>query len=231
MNLQKKVRCVIVDDDELSRTIIKEFVSKTEFLLLAAECGSAIEAAEYLRNHEVEILLLDVEMPHMSGLELLESMKNPPAVILITAKENYAVEAFEYEVRDYIVKPVSYARFLKAVNKVAEQTEAVEKDALTKIFVKSDGKFVSIAFNDIQFIEAMGDYVNIITNKQKITVHATLTNLSGKLSSSHFIRIHRSYIINLEMINSIEDNTVIVNGRILPISANYRDALFQKLGI
>ncbi|MBI2418752.1 MAG: response regulator transcription factor [Ignavibacteriales bacterium] len=224
-------KCIIVDDDELSRTIVREFVKKTSSLSLEMECENAILAADFLRTNEIDIVFLDVEMPHMSGLELLKTVKNIPAVILITAKESYAVEAFEYEVVDYIVKPISYARFLKSVNKVITMDSSETTENVGRLFVKTDGKFIGIVYREILYFEALGDYVSIVTTHQKYTIHSSLSAIAGRIRISGFCRIHRSYIINLEMINSIEDNTVIIAGRIIPIGSNYKQALFEKLGL
>jgi DNA-binding LytR/AlgR family response regulator len=226
-----KQKCIIVDDDEFSRTIVKQFVQKTEILELAGEFGSAIEAADALRKQKIDILFLDVEMPDMTGIEFIQSMQRKPAIIMITAKDRYAVAAFEHEVVDYILKPFSHARFLKAVNRATASLEEEPQPNREHVFVKIDGRYCSLTVADILYIEAKGDYVSIVMSDQKHLVHSTLTAMFKKLGTSHFMRIHRSFVVNTEMISTVEDDTVIIKGRIIPIGSIYKEELHSHLGL
>lgn len=225
------MKCLIVDDDILSRKIIQAMIEKTDFLQMGKSCGSAIEAAEILRSEAYDLVFLDVEMPDMTGLELLKNLSTLPMVILVTSKEDYAVEAFEYQVVDYLLKPPVYSRFLKAVSKARSMFE--EKSSRPEgsdfIFVKSESKFVRINFQDILYVEAMGDYITINTPGQKIIVHTTMAAMERKLPEDKFIRVHRSYIINIKSIDSIEDMVILIGKKLIPVGASYKETLLRKL--
>lgn len=229
--LVMKKKCIIVDDDEFSRSIIKQFVQKSEILELAGEFESAVDAVKELRKHKIDLMFLDVEMPDMSGIEFMQSIKSKPSVIMVSAKERYAVDAFELEVVDYILKPFSYARFLKAVNRAVSQREEEPAGNRENIFVKIDGRYYSIKLSDILYIEAQGDYVSVVTPEHKHLVHSTLTAMFTKIGNSRFLRIHRSFVVNVEKISSIEDDTVIISGRIIPIGSLYKEELHKKLDL
>ena len=227
------MKCVIVDDEEISRKIIQQFVEKTDFLELKGLCTNGIEAAEVLRKDAIDILFLDVEMPEMDGIELIKTMKEKPQIILITSKEKYAVEAFEFDVTDYIVKPPTYARFLKAVNKVREILLKSDENEISDefIFIKSDSRLVKIDTKKIFYIEAQRDYVNIVTNEQSYIVYSTMKGIKEKLPHDNFVRVHRSFIISLDKINDIEDNTLLINKKIIPIGASHKASLMKRLKI
>lgn len=225
------MNCLIVDDDEMSRATIEHYVKQTEFLNLVGVCSNAIEASNVLKKEPVEVLFLDVEMPEMSGLELLDSMSNGPKVILITSKEEYAVQAFEYSVTDYLLKPIDYVRFLKAVNKIKTVSSDIVTSDENEIFVKSDLKFVKINFDEIQFVEAMADYVviNLATNRH--IIHSTMKAIEKKLSEKQFVRVHRSYIVNMKRINAVENSSIVMGEKRVPIGASYKNEFMNKLKI
>ena len=162
------MKCLVVDDDKISRELVCECIKETDDLVLASVCKSAIEASNFLSKNEVDLIFLDVEMPKMSGLDLLKSLNQKPQVILITSKEKYAVEAFEYEVTDYLVKPVNHTRFLKAVQKVKAKNKpsTIESVKGGNIFIKVDSELINLSTSEILWIEALGDYVNFITQPQ-----------------------------------------------------------------
>ena len=240
------MNCIIVDDDAFSRTVIKQLVSRVNLELLG-EFSSAIDAYQVLKNVNVDVVFLDVEMPEMSGIDLLKSLKKLPQIVLITAGRQYAVEAFEYSVTDYLVKPVEYARFLKAVEKVEislkpdsseslinpmPTPEAGSEDENPEFFyvkTKDDGRLVKIKVSDISFVEALSDYVEINTDKNKYVVHVTMKALEKRLPDNDFSRIHRSYIINTNLIESIQDDNVLVPGKTVPIGASYKANFIKKL--
>ncbi|MBX0291057.1 LytTR family DNA-binding domain-containing protein [Hymenobacter sp. HSC-4F20] len=232
------LRCLVVDDDPLALQIVENCVASTPFLVHAGSCDSAIAAAEVLRTQPVDLLFLDVEMPLMSGLDLLRTLQHPPLVILITSSKSYAVEAFEYEVLDYVVKPISYARFLQAAQKALSTYETRLNPALDTIeaptntqftFVKVDSKLVKVLFDEVRYVEALGDYVHIVTGKTKLIVYSTMRAVEEKFPSSLFARVHRSFIVNLKRVQTIEDNTVLIDEKHIPIGQTYQREVFQRL--
>src|SRR5215469_16340734 len=202
--------CIIVDDNIMARMAMKKIVEQVNGLSLIDECENAIEAYNLINKKPVDLLLLDIEMPGMTGLELTKNLgKKSPLIIFTTAKTNYAVDAFELNVVDYLVKPIDPARFLKAIEKVKEALESKRAEVEVKdkefVFIKDNGVLKKISADDILYLEAMGDYVKIFTSQKFHIVHATLKSIEEKLSSSKFMRVHRSYIIALNKIDFIEE--------------------------
>ena len=224
------MKCLVVDDDEMSRATIEHYITQTESLEIIGVCSNAIDALNELKKQAIDLIFLDVEMPEMSGLEMLESLGNPPKVILITSKKEYALEAFEYNVVDYLLKPIDYVRFLKAINKLGElhSKGSINIDS-EDIFIKTDLKFVKINFADIHFIEAMADYVIINLGSAKHIIHSTMKAIEKKLSSDSFTRVHRSYIVNLKKIDAVENATIVINEQRIPIGASYRPDFMKRL--
>jgi two-component system, LytTR family, response regulator len=232
------LRCLVVDDDPLAIQIVENCISNTPFLQHIASCENALAAAEMLRQQAVDVLFLDVEMPLMSGLDLLRTLQHPPLVVLITSKKGYAVEAFEHDVLDYIVKPISYARFLKAAQKALEtmefnrisDTTAIETPPNAEFtFVKVDSRLVKVLFEDVRYVEALGDYVHIVTSQSKLIVYSTMRAVEEKFPASLFVRVHRSFIVNLKRVQTIEDNTIIIDSKHIPIGQTYLRDVFQRL--
>ncbi len=228
------MNCIVVDDEEFSRNVIKHFINKTDGLNLLSECENAAEAFKALKSDEIDIVFLDVEMPDMTGLELLKALDDLPQIILVTSRPNYAVEAFEYSVTDFLVKPVNYARFLKAVSKAETNLKASNvtiENKTNEVFVKADSKIIKLKLSDIIYIEALSDYVIINTPTRKYIIHSTMKGLEKKLPDADFIRVHRSYIVNFAKIDQIEDLNVIVPGKTIPIGASYKNAFMKKLNL
>ncbi len=227
------MKCLIVDDDDFAREVIRVFVERTQGLEILAECNNAISALQILQSNEVDILLLDVEMPEMTGLDLVKSLSVLPQVILITSKEDYAVDAFEYSLTDYLVKPITYARFLKAIQKAQKEIEnfqpVMSQRDKESIFVKADNKLNRINLFDIYFIEALSDYVIINTEKKRYIVHATMKSLEEKLPTRIFARVHRSFIVNLTKVETIEDLSVVMPQKTIPIGNSYKTSFLSKL--
>ena len=169
-------------------------------------------------------------MPEMSGLDLLKTMHEKPKIVLVTSKEKYAVEAFEFDVSDYIVKPPTYVRFLKAVNKVLDSVKS-EETSNAFLFAKVDSRLVKINVNSINYIEAQGDYVSISTKEKNYTIYSTMKSLVDKINNENFVRVHRSYIVNINNITDIEDNNLLLEKKIIPIGASYKSSLMKKLSI
>jgi len=226
------MNCLVVDDDEFAREVVKQFIARTEGLVLTGECNNATDAYLMLRKGEIDLVFLDVEMPGMTGIELVKTLEVIPNVIMITSRQEYAVEAFEYGLTDYLVKPINYPRFLKAIDKVKE-TRANIKDVEQRqddIYVKSDSKIMRIKLDTILFVEALSDYVLIHTdNGKKTIVHATMKGMETKLPSASFVRVHRSFIVNIRKIDTIEDLSIIMPNKIIPVGASYKNSFLEKL--
>lgn len=227
------ISCIVADDDSMSLKIIENFISKTDGLECLAYCNNAIEASNALAKDSVDVLFLDVEMPEMTGLELIESLTVKPKIILISSKEKYAVPAFNLDVSDYLVKPIDYPRFLKAFRKVSEviKEEKEPKANNSKIFVKSDSVLLGLEIDKISMVEAMADYVRIYVGDKRHTVYSSMKGLASKLPSTKFMRVHRSYIVNVSQIDSMEDNTLVVAGHLVPVGVTYQKALTGRLNL
>ncbi len=227
------LKSIIVDDEELSRNILKNFVGKTQNLEALALCADGIEASNYLSRHQVDLIFLDIEMPEMSGIDLIKSLSKPPMVILVTSKREHAIEAFEYNVVDYVLKPFDYTRFLKAVNKAREiynsKNETSEDDP--DLFVKVDSRLVKIKSSDVIWIEALGDYIVINTEDSKYIVHNTMKGIESKLSSDKFLRVHRSYIVRLDKIETLDESVIVIKQKIIPIGGTYKSRLLNRLNM
>ena len=228
---------IIVDDEPLSQEVIETFISKFPSLNLIAKCNNAIEANEVLSNQSIDLMFLDIQMPKISGVDFLKTLSNPPQVVFTTAHSEYAMDGYDLNVVDYLLKPISLQRFAKAVNKAIEKHESSENEAESKpketetsadyILVKADKKLIKILFSDIFYIEGLKDYVILhIPNKRIVTLQ-TMKSLEVKLPSDIFMRVHRSYIVNLRNISILEGNTVHVNNKIIPIGKNYKDILLE----
>lgn len=226
-------KALIIDDNKIARVMLAGMLAKADGIQIAGEFENAPSAIGYLQNNKIDLLFLDVEMPDMSGLELLRTLKDRPLTILVTGKASYAAEAFELNVVDYLIKPFSLSRVLVAVAKARELLQVrnsgintVEKE---HIFIK-DGKMIrKILLDDVLWIEAKGDYVKINTMNGSFVVHTTLRNLEEKLSGGEFIRIHRSYIVPVGKIDYIEDGAASIQGNSLPVSENYKTVLLKNL--
>lgn len=230
------LNCMIVDDDEMSRLLVSRFVEQTDFLELTHVLDNTIEASNILvgeKNNDVDLVFLDVEMPEMTGLELSKSLQNTYPIIFITSKKEYAIEAFEDNVQDYLVKPIEYTRFLKAALKVREQREKELKFAEKEnhIFVKSDARYVRIPFEDLYFVEALADYVIFNAARGKFIVHHTMKGIEKRLPVSIFSRVHRSFIVNRNKISQIEDFNISINDKVIPIGASYKEVFMKRVNL
>lgn len=240
MSQEDTINVIIVDDEALSRKVIRDFVEQTTFLHLVGEAEDAQQATELLQKNSIDCLLLDIEMPGMNGLELINITRHLPEVIIVTSNREYAVEAFDYDVTDFLVKPVNYARFFKGIQKVRErirlrqnnQAEGGQRDTLdSSIFVKSDGKLNKVNLKNILYVEAYGDYVVINTLKERYTVHTTMKLMEKKLDDHNFMRVHRSYIVKLDEIQSIDEGIIVVNDKLVPLGKSYKERLMEKLNL
>ncbi|MDN4166498.1 LytTR family DNA-binding domain-containing protein [Cytophagales bacterium LB-30] len=226
-----KINCLIVDDEKVSRKVVARYVELTNYLHLTKECETAEEALQILKEEDIDIIFLDIQMPGMSGMELLQTFDNAYEVILITGVDSYAVQAFENKATDYLVKPFDYNRFLKAVTRAKENIENFrsKSEKFTDLFFKSDSRMVRAEFSNIFYIEAMADYVVIVTENAKYIVHSTMKGIENRLPSSMFARVHRSYIVNMKKIEYMEDMAVHMRGKAIPIGASYKENYMERL--
>lgn len=227
------IKVLIVDDNKVIRLMLSEMLKKIDNIEIAGACESAIEAKSFLSKNEVDILLLDVEMPGMTGLELLKLLPKKPATILITGKTGYAIEAFELNVIDYIVKPVSIARMMLAIEKAKEllamKNAQVNEINREQIFIKDNKVIRKVLLNEILWLESKGDYVKINTIENQYIIHSTLKSMEDKLPASEFVRIHRGFLIPVSKIDYIEDGVAFIMGTAVPVSETYKNVLLKKL--
>lgn len=224
------MKCIVVDDDPVQREAIKSCISKVSDLDLVGVYPNAIEARLGLQKREVDLIFLDVEMPEMSGLEFLASFKDVPQVIMVTAKKHYAFEAFEYDVTDYISKPIDMDRFSSAVQRARYYEENLKRQEVeNSLFIKSDGVLVKLNTEDILFVEALGDYIKVVTAEKRHIVHSTMKAFVAKLPDN-FLRTHKSHIVNLDRVKKVEDNNVFVGEYEIPVSRNNKKLLLERIG-
>ncbi|MBN2275361.1 MAG: response regulator transcription factor [Bacteroidales bacterium] len=230
------MNCIIIDDDLMSRKIIEEFISRTDQLNLVASYDNAVDAINaFTGDSDIDLIFLDIEMPEMSGIDFLESLTNPPQIIIISSKEKYALEAFNYDVIDYLLKPIVYSRFFKAINKanVRFKNKVDSKD--DEIFIKKNSALVRLKYDDILYVEALENYVIFSTFNERYTIHFTMKAIEQKLPANKFSRVHRSFIVNTSRINVIEDNSVIIKthdgNKSIPIGKSYKDKLLRDINL
>jgi DNA-binding LytR/AlgR family response regulator len=230
------MKCLIVDDNTMARMALKQLVSQLPELELVKESSNANEALTALNSIQVDLLLLDIEMPEMTGLELTRKMGNKrPLIIFTTSKSDYAVEAFELNVVDYLVKPIALPRFKQAIEKASETLESNKEEVKVEeqgfVFVKDNGVLKRISIDDILFLEAMGDYVKVHTAQKFHVVHATLKSIEEKLPLSKFIRVHRSYIVAINKIDYIQEGTISIGKSSVPVADTHKSNLSKRLNL
>lgn len=242
-----KLRCVIIDDEFLARKYLKDYISKLPYLELVGDFNSPLKAMELIKSGGVDLMFLDIQMPDITGIEFLKIMDRAPHVILTTAYEEYALQGYELNVVDYLLKPFSFERFLKAVNKVQELVEKEQKAQEAKpipedvnlkpqlkedhMIIRADRKLYKINYEDLIYIEGQKAYVTFHTKKKNITALASLRDLEEQLPASHFIRIHKSFIVSIHEIESLEGNQVEIGGTHLSVGKSYRPAVEKVFGI
>ncbi len=230
------MNCLIVDDNKIARTTLKQLASQVNDITVKRECANAMEAYHFLQEEPVDLLLLDIEMPGMTGIELTKTLGDKkPIIIFTTSKKEYAAEAFDLNVADYIVKPVTPSRFLQAIDKAREilesNTEEFNLQGDEFIFVRDSNIVRRLKMDDILFAEAMGDYVKLYTPQKFFAIHTTLKTVEERLPVSKFLRVHRSYIVAISKIDTIQDGAIIINGKAVPVADSYRPALNKRMNI
>ncbi|MFH6990946.1 LytR/AlgR family response regulator transcription factor [Flavobacterium sp. FlaQc-48] len=233
----EKLACIVIDDEPIGREVIETFVGDIPFLNLVASFGDPVEALAYLQDNSVDLVFSDIQMPKINGMELLRSLLHPPLVIFITAHRDFALDGFEAGVTDYLIKPVRFDRFLKAVNRAKERISAshipaIQQPFTDKIFVKSEGKLIKILLSEILYVESQGDYLKIVISDASYMTQLTLKSMDEILNQPNFFRVQRSFILNLEAVRSINGGTVeLINGKSISIAQNKKEELFALLGI
>ncbi len=234
-----KTRCLIIDDEPLARDLIRNHIEKLENFEIVAECGDAMKALQELRDKQVDLMFLDIQMPQITGIEFLKILKNPPKVIITTAFREYALDGFELDVVDYLLKPITFERFLKSVNKYYQVTSddisnpVVENHNYsseeTFIYVKENKRVIKLQLSEILYIEGLSEYVQIYTEKKKIVTKLSMTSLEDKLPSDGFLRIHKSFIVSLSKVEAFTSHTIEVPGKELPIGRSYKPTVLGIL--
>ncbi|RUT80183.1 DNA-binding response regulator [Ancylomarina longa] len=232
------MRCIIVDDEIHARKVLEKYIQDIPHLELVHSCKNALEAMDVLRNKQVDAMFLDINMPKLTGLSFLESLSHPPLVVITTAYREYALDAFELDVIDYLHKPIPFPRFVKAIAKVIEKlsfqdrsTNKIVESTVSKtenfIFVKADKKTIKLNFEDIIYIEGLGDYIKIHTKTKTIVSKLTIKKLEDLLPTNQFPRVHKSYIVSLQLIESIEGNQIEIDQQKIPIGQSYRQGFME----
>ena len=227
-----KMNIVIVDDEPMARSFLEKFCEKHGNLHVAGSFSCSESALAFLRLNEIDILFLDVEMPDGTGFQLLDQLLYLPKIILISSKTDYAFDAFQYNVADYLKKPFTYNRFNESVMKVTSKDTGIKTDVKHEdIFIKSEGKFTRLNYLDILYIESVGDYVKYITASKHYLTHSTLKAVEEKMNREHFMKVHRSYIVNLHKIKDIQDYSLVIEGKVIPISKVHRPDIMQRIKV
>jgi DNA-binding LytR/AlgR family response regulator len=234
-----KTRCLIVDDEPLARELIKGYVAKLENFEIVAECADAMKALNVLRSKPVDLIFMDIQMPQITGIEFLKTIKHAPKVIITTAYREYALDGFELDVVDYLLKPITFERFLKSVNKYYQMSQDDVQLVNNQngdrgsdesfIYVKENKKVIKIYLSEIKYIEGLSEYVQIYTDKRKVIVKTSLTQMEEKLPAEQFLRIHKSYIISVNKIEAFTANTIEIQNKELPIGRSYKNVVLNLL--
>lgn len=232
------IKCVIVDDEPLARSGLTNYVKEVDFLLLVGDASNPMELTQLLDEQEVDLIFLDIQMPIMNGIDFLKMTSNPPMVIITTAYPSYALEGFQLDVMDYLLKPITFNRFFKAATKAKDYHQLIHQvkpnsipfqSSLDCFFIKCDGKFEKIYFDDILFVQAMQNYVTIHTRKRKYITLLYLKNVAQNLDSKSFIRVHKSFIVSIPKIEGIDGNEILIQSHRIPMSRNYRKEVMAKV--
>lgn len=230
------IKCVAVDDEPLARECINNYVREIDFLEMVGTVNNPIALSQLLDQQPIDLIFLDIQMPLMNGIDFLKSTKVQPMVILTTAFPSYALEGYQLEILDYLLKPITFNRFFQAVNKAKEfhllkmgQGSPVNADQQNSFFIKCENKYEKLYLNDILFVQALQNYVTIHTTKGKYTTLMYLKNVNQNLDPEHFIRVHKSYLVAIDKIEAIHDNEILIEGHRIPISRNYKDVVMKKV--
>jgi DNA-binding LytR/AlgR family response regulator len=238
------MNCIIIDDEAASRAIISHFCSSFNNISVIEEFPNAIQAIKFLNQNEIDLIFLDIHMPDFNGIDFIQTLKNPPKIVLTTSDANFAIQAFEYDcIVDYLVKPISSERFTRAIQKAKNavskpsledansSAENIETTSGNDLYVNIDRRLIKIDIPSIYLVEAKGDYIQIKTEDKNYTVHSTLKKIEDKLPIDLFLKVHRSFIINVKKIIDIEDNSVLIKKDVIPVSRSNRPELMKRLNL
>lgn len=234
--MTKVIRCIVVDDEHVARDILESHLSQMQGVELIASCKSALEAFNIINKEQIDLIFLDINMPEISGLSFAKSINKNIKIIFTTAYREYAIEGFDLQAVDYLLKPISFERLFQAISKyrnenivLTDSKEEIQEGPKEHLFVRSDRKMIKIIFEEILYIESLSDYIKIYLKDQTVTTRETISNIEAKLPPQDFIRVHRSYIVSLSQINSYTHEDVEVNGKEIPISRSYKDQVLKQL--
>jgi DNA-binding LytR/AlgR family response regulator len=224
------IKCIITDDEPMARKGLQGYIEKIDFLELAGVCEDAIQLNSLLKQQPADLLFLDIEMPYVTGIDFLKNTPNAPKVIFTTAYEQYAIKGYELDVLDYLLKPISFERFLKAANKAYDYFSSAASTSGNYLFIKTDNKLEKVNLQELLFVEAMENYVALYTADKKLITHSTLKALQEKLPAGQFIQPHKSYVVNIQCIQSIEGNILHVGGKYqIPISKYQKEEIMERI--
>ncbi|MEQ9297541.1 MAG: LytTR family DNA-binding domain-containing protein [Cyclobacteriaceae bacterium] len=225
------MKCLIVDDDEMARASLEHLCSKINELEIVAACNNGIEAMRLLKQEAIDLVFLDIEMPDLSGLDLVKTLDQLPQIIFVSGHTKYAIEAFEYHVTDFLVKPIDLPRLIKSIDHAQSLADKKEESHdLRELFVKVDGRLVRLSYDDILYVESIGDYVVFNTiKKEKFIVHSTLKNIDAKLQHPEFLKVHRAFVVNLTKIVDIEESNLVIGDKVVPISRAHKPILLKRI--
>lgn len=234
------MRCVVIDDEPFALDLIKDYIQRTPFLELSQFFSNPFKALDYLNREKVDVIFLDINMPELSGIQIIKALQSPPMVVFTTAYPEFAAESYEYNAVDYLVKPIKYERFLKAVSKASglinsavqnrqNDTPTVPRESKEPLFIKSGNQLVKVWPSEILFVEAAGNYMRFHTRERKVMSLLTMKDVLGILSKDEFIRIHKSYIISLKHLEAIERHDVVVGGEQIPVGITYREQFLSRV--
>jgi len=230
-----KLKCLIIDDEPFARKGLEEHMQEIDFLHCVASCENALKASSYLNEQKIDLIYLDIHMPKINGIDFLKSLKNPPLVILTTAYSNYALEGYTLDVIDYLVKPITFERFLKASQKASEyfqlktRAEHSVASAVDYFFVRSDRKFEKVFFREVSYVEGLQNYAVIHLPDRKLITYITLTSLENQLPKDQFLKVHKSFLISVPHVKAIEGDEIILDNARVPISRNLKDQVVQQI--
>jgi len=246
----EKIKCLITDDEPIARQIVRNYCQQLDFLEVVGECENAMETLAFLRGKSVDVMFLDINMPVLNGLSLLKTLTQKPKIVLTTAYKDYAIDAFELEVTDYLLKPFSFERFLKAIQKIqtalaqasneqisapqntpANAAQTTSSDVFEGIFLKIGKVIYRFSFQSILFCEAQQNYSRIVTTEQDIRIYQPLSQIEEQLPIATFVRTHRSFIVNKNQVTKIDGNRIYIGKHEIPIGANYRDLFMEQIGM
>jgi len=234
-----KTKCLVIDDEPLARDLMRNHIEKLENFEIIADCGDAMQALQELRNCQVDLMFMDIQMPQITGIEFLKTLKYPPKVIITTAYREYALDGFELDVVDYLLKPITFERFLKSINKYYQIAQEESPNTVPAapstfpetayIYVKENKKVIKLHLNEILYVEGLSEYVQIHTSKKRIVTKTSMTKMQEKLPDTGFMRIHKSFIVSMDKIEAFTTNSIEVPGKELPIGRSYKNSVLEAL--